>query len=47
MVAEHAQDSIIFRATGDRLTLVGGSGPGVGWSAVAVSKKRKAWGRAR
>src|SRR2546423_15493213 len=32
MVVEAAQDSLIFRVTGDRLTLVGGSGRGVGGS---------------
>src|SRR5438093_9733638 len=31
---EQAQDALIFRVTGDRLTLVGGSGRGVGWSGV-------------
>src|SRR2546429_9636100 len=34
MVVEAAQDTLIFRVTGDRLTLVGGSGRGVGWSGV-------------
>ena len=34
MVVEEAQDALIFRVTGDRLTLVGGSGRGVGWSGV-------------
>jgi diguanylate cyclase (GGDEF)-like protein len=30
----HAQDALIFRVAGDRLTLVGGSGRGVGWSGI-------------
>ncbi len=34
MVTEQAQDALIFRVSGDRLTLVGGSGRGAGWSGV-------------
>lgn len=34
MVVDEAQDTLIFRLAGGRLTLVGGSGRGVGWSGV-------------